>query len=70
MTNTKLNIIRVNIITAILTLIRISCAPINTINPKKNQKKTNKTLKADLVNLRYMDKKFKILSGNLNLVRD
>ncbi|WP_210382560.1 complement regulator-acquiring protein, partial [Borreliella garinii] len=34
MTNTKLNIIKLNIITAILTLIFISCAPINKIGPK------------------------------------
>ncbi|WP_210753256.1 complement regulator-acquiring protein [Borreliella valaisiana] len=33
MTNTKLNIIKLNIITAILTLICISCAPDNQINP-------------------------------------
>ncbi|WP_210361673.1 complement regulator-acquiring protein, partial [Borreliella valaisiana] len=33
-TNTKLNIIKLNIITAILTLIFISCAPINKIGPK------------------------------------
>ncbi|WP_210377391.1 complement regulator-acquiring protein, partial [Borreliella garinii] len=33
LTNTKLNIIKLNIITAILTLICISCAPDNQINP-------------------------------------
>ncbi|WKC81258.1 complement regulator-acquiring protein (plasmid) [Borreliella tanukii] len=36
MTKTKLNIIKLNIITAILTLIFISCAPDNTVIPKPN----------------------------------
>ncbi|WKC76667.1 complement regulator-acquiring protein (plasmid) [Borreliella valaisiana] len=46
MTNTKLNIIKLNIITAILTLICISCAPINTINPKE----TSNTNKKETIN--------------------
>ncbi|AEL19441.1 putative lipoprotein, truncated (plasmid) [Borreliella bissettiae DN127] len=36
MKNFKLNIIKLNIITTILTSICISCAPIGKVNPKPN----------------------------------
>ncbi|WKC75747.1 complement regulator-acquiring protein (plasmid) [Borreliella valaisiana] len=49
MTNTKLNIIRLNIITAILTLIFISCTPDNQINPDLSSN----------TNLEKIDQRFK-----------
>ncbi|WKC80348.2 complement regulator-acquiring protein [Borreliella tanukii] len=56
LTKTKLNIIKLNIITAILTLIFISCAPDNTVIPKPNNhtnpKENNQILTMNLVSLK------------------